>query len=92
MAVPKVVWVKAEFELGSSKYNLTFDLFRKAKTKRGKRFLENREPKVIENVKKAMFIKGGKTNECVTKALKNFVSLVFDFKFKISIINYFLLD
>ncbi len=47
----------------------------KAKTKRGKRFLENREPKVVENVKKAVFIKGGKTNECVTKALKNFVSL-----------------
>jgi ribosome production factor 2 len=48
-------------------------LISKAKTKRGKRFLENREPKVVENVKKAVFIKGGKTNECVTKALKNFV-------------------
>jgi len=47
----------------------------KTKTKRGKRFLENRESKTIENVKHAMFIKGGKTNECVSKALKNFYML-----------------
>jgi len=45
----------------------------KPKTKRGKRFLQSREPKVIENVKQAMFIKGGRTSEIVTKSLKQFV-------------------
>jgi ribosome production factor 2 len=47
----------------------------KPKTKRGKRFLEGREPLVVENVKKAMFIKGGRTNEAVTTALKQFYML-----------------
>lgn len=47
----------------------------KTKTKRGKRFLENRAPKVVENVKKAMFVKGGRTNEVVTKALKELYML-----------------
>jgi hypothetical protein len=50
-------------------------IFSKPKTKRGKRFLQNREPKVIENVKQAMFIKGGRTSEIVTKSLKQFVTL-----------------
>lgn len=49
-------------------------LLSKPKTKRGKRFLENRDPKVVENVKRAMFIKGGRTSEKITKALKQFVN------------------
>lgn len=47
----------------------------KPKTKRGKRFLEGREPKVNENVKKAMFVNGGRTNEVVRTALKQFYML-----------------
>ena len=35
--------------------------------------MEGRESKVVENVKKAMFIKGGRTNESVSKALKELV-------------------
>jgi ribosome production factor 2 len=50
------------------------DFQRKPKTKRGKRFLENRDPKVIENIKKAMFVNGGRTNEVVRTALRQFVS------------------
>ncbi len=48
--------------------------YSKPKTKRGKRFLEGREPKVNENVKKAMFVNGGRTNEVVRTALKQFVN------------------
>jgi len=47
----------------------------KPKTKRGKRFLEERDPKVHENIKKAMFVKGGKTSNTVTTALKQFYML-----------------
>lgn len=47
----------------------------KPKTKRGKRFLENRESKVIENNKLSMFIKGGRTSETITKSLKQFYML-----------------
>ncbi|CAF0776477.1 unnamed protein product [Brachionus calyciflorus] len=56
----------------------------KPKTKRGKRFLENRDPKVVENVKKAMFIKGGRTSEKVTKALKQFYMLKSPFSLMLS--------
>jgi hypothetical protein len=59
-------------------YNdIFFFIHRKPKTKRGKRFLEGRESKVVENVKKAMFIKGGRTNEAVSKALKEMVFYVY---------------
>ncbi|XP_043918667.1 ribosome production factor 2 homolog [Protopterus annectens] len=47
----------------------------KPKTKRAKRFLQNREPKLIENVKTAMIVKGGNTNETVTQALKDIYAL-----------------
>ena len=39
--------------------------------------MEGRESKVVENVKKAMFIKGGRTNEAVSKALKEMVFYVY---------------
>uniref|UniRef100_A0A4W3J2P8 Ribosome production factor 2 homolog n=1 Tax=Callorhinchus milii TaxID=7868 RepID=A0A4W3J2P8_CALMI len=45
------------------------------KSRRAKRFLENRAPKLIENIKNAMLIKGGNTNETVTQALKDIVSI-----------------
>uniref|UniRef100_A0A2K6ERV6 Ribosome production factor 2 homolog n=1 Tax=Propithecus coquereli TaxID=379532 RepID=A0A2K6ERV6_PROCO len=41
-------------------------LNRKPKTKRAKRFLEKREPKLSENIKNAMLIKGGNANATVT--------------------------
>ncbi|XP_078131421.1 ribosome production factor 2 homolog [Sander vitreus] len=47
----------------------------KPKTKRSKRFLENRAPKLAEDVKTAMIMKGGNTNQTVTKALKDIYSL-----------------
>lgn len=47
----------------------------KPKTKRGKRYLESREPKVVENTKQALFVKGGRTNEIVTTALKELYTI-----------------
>uniref|UniRef100_A0A8B9PI48 Ribosome production factor 2 homolog n=1 Tax=Apteryx owenii TaxID=8824 RepID=A0A8B9PI48_APTOW len=46
------------------------------KTKRAKRFLEKREPKLTENTKNAMLIKGGNANLTVTEVLKDIVSLL----------------
>uniref|UniRef100_A0A915Q3G4 Ribosome production factor 2 homolog n=1 Tax=Setaria digitata TaxID=48799 RepID=A0A915Q3G4_9BILA len=48
---------------------------RKAKTRRGKRFLEKRQPKVIENDKTALIVKGGKTSQTVTDALADLYAL-----------------
>lgn len=45
----------------------------KPKNQRVKRALEHREPKLIENVKNAMFIRGGNTSEVVTQTLKELV-------------------
>ncbi|KAJ1154921.1 hypothetical protein NDU88_007664 [Pleurodeles waltl] len=47
----------------------------KPKTKRAKRFLEKREPKLVENIKNAMLIKGGNANSTVTQALKDIYAL-----------------
>jgi ribosome production factor 2 len=44
---------------------------RRPKSWRGKKYLENKAPKVVENTKRTMFIKGGRTNEVVTQALKD---------------------
>lgn len=43
----------------------------KPKTKRAKRALEKREPKLVENDKTTMFIKGGQVSETVSQALKD---------------------
>ena len=48
---------------------------RKPKTKRAKRFLEKREPKLSENIKNAMLIKGGNANLTVTQVLRDVVSI-----------------
>lgn len=47
----------------------------KPKTKRSKRFVESRVPKLTEDVKSAMIMKGGNTSETVTQALKDIYSL-----------------
>ena len=49
--------------------------FSKPKTQRGKRFLQDREPKIFENTKRCMFIKGGNTSQTVTQLLKELVSI-----------------
>lgn len=47
----------------------------KPKTQRGKRFKQNREAKLEENTKKVMLIRGGKTSELVTQAMKDIHAL-----------------
>ncbi|XP_073709155.1 ribosome production factor 2 homolog [Garra rufa] len=47
----------------------------KPKTKRSKRFLESREPKLIEGLKNSMIIKGGNTSQTVSQALKDVYAL-----------------
>ena len=48
---------------------------RKAKNQRVKRALTKREPKLIENDKQTMIIKGGNTSEIVTSCLKDIVCI-----------------
>lgn len=50
------------------------DLCSKPKNQRVKRALEDRAPKLVENSKKAMFIRGGKVSELVSQAMKELVS------------------
>uniref|UniRef100_A0A8C2BZV6 Ribosome production factor 2 homolog n=1 Tax=Cyprinus carpio TaxID=7962 RepID=A0A8C2BZV6_CYPCA len=45
----------------------------KAKTRRSKRFLQSREPKLVEGQKSSMIIRGGNTSETVSQALKDVV-------------------
>ena len=40
-----------------------------------KRFLEKREPKLSENIKSAMLIKGGNANSTVTQVLRDVVRI-----------------
>ncbi|XP_077977046.1 ribosome production factor 2 homolog [Glandiceps talaboti] len=47
----------------------------KPKTQRAKRALEKRAPKLIENTKTALFIKGGHTSELITQVLRDMYSL-----------------
>ncbi|MEE6476037.1 hypothetical protein FKM82_010947 [Ascaphus truei] len=47
----------------------------KPKTKRSKRFLDNRAAKLNENIKNAMLIKGGNANNTVTQSLKDIYAL-----------------
>jgi len=48
---------------------------KKAKTRRGKRVLENRAPKLAENEKTAIFVRGGKCGQDVTSFLKDLYQL-----------------
>ena len=55
-------------------YTIIYNLHsRKPKNQRVKRALENKEPKIFENDKNAMFIKGGNISEQVAQALKELV-------------------
>ncbi|XP_061560307.1 ribosome production factor 2 homolog [Phycodurus eques] len=47
----------------------------KPKTKRSKRFLESRAPKLAEDGKSTMIMKGGNANQTVSQALKDIYSL-----------------
>eukprot|EP00088_Acartia_fossae_P053365 TRINITY_DN6073_c0_g1_i1.p1 TRINITY_DN6073_c0_g1~~TRINITY_DN6073_c0_g1_i1.p1 ORF type:complete len:343 (+),score=124.95 TRINITY_DN6073_c0_g1_i1:37-1029(+) len=47
----------------------------KAKTKRGKRALEVKEPKAIENVKSAVFVRGVKCSQAVQDCMKDISAL-----------------
>ncbi len=48
---------------------------KRAKTQRGKRFLEQRQSKVVENDKQALIARGGKCSELVSKALSDLYAL-----------------
>lgn len=48
-------------------------VFRKAKTHRGKRELTRREPKLIEDAKSSICIRGKKCSEIALKFLKDLV-------------------
>ncbi len=47
--------------------------FKKARTFKGRRVLDELKPKEIEGVKKTLFLKGNKTSNFVTKALQSLV-------------------
>ena len=46
-----------------------------AKTRKGKKYLENRQPKFIENDKQVLIAKGGKCSEAVSQALTELYAL-----------------
>uniref|UniRef100_A0A1I7S740 Ribosome production factor 2 homolog n=1 Tax=Bursaphelenchus xylophilus TaxID=6326 RepID=A0A1I7S740_BURXY len=50
-------------------------IFNKAKTRRGKKFLEDRAPKITENDKNTLLLKGGKTNETLQSFLTDIHAL-----------------
>ena len=52
----------------------------KPKNRRVKRALEARAPKLIENTKSALFVRGGHTSGTVTQALKDVVSVMVVFQ------------
>jgi len=51
--------------------NMVLQRIVKPKNQRVKRALESRAPKIHENVKSALFVKGGRTSETVTQVLKD---------------------
>ncbi len=50
--------------------------FHRAKKDRTKRWLAHREPKIIEDEKRAMFVKGHKTSQVLNDALNDMVLLI----------------
>lgn len=50
-------------------------MMKHAKTRKGKKFLENRQPKFVENDKQALIAKGGKCSEVVSQALAELYAL-----------------
>lgn len=63
-----------EYELfdNSSYYNVYY-VFRKPTTHKGKKFIINREPKLIENKKECLFLHGRKGSEVLNHCLKDLV-------------------
>eukprot|EP00794_Sanderia_malayensis_P000160 gene160-772_t len=47
------------------------DRVNQPKTQKGKKVLQDKEPKITENTKSVMLIKGGRTSETVSEAIKN---------------------
>lgn len=66
-----ISWVPLHVFWGNTVNVMALHRVVKPKTQRSKRALEKREPKLIENDKSAMFIKGGHTSEVVSQALKD---------------------
>jgi hypothetical protein len=48
----------------------------KPTTAKGKRHIEDREPKAFENAKSAMFIKGNKSSQTIQDVLRDLVCVV----------------
>lgn len=46
------------------------------KTRKGRQVIDDREPKIIENVKKAMFIKTSKTSQHMSNVMTDLVRLL----------------
>jgi ribosome production factor 2 len=51
-------------------------ILKKAKTRRGKKFLESRAPKITENDKTTLLLKGGRANE----KLQDFLADIYQLK------------
>jgi ribosome production factor 2 len=51
-------------------------LFKKPKSHKGKKHLESKAGKVLEDPKRPIFIKGGKSTETVNQCLKDLVKLL----------------
>ena len=49
--------------------------FDRPKTRRGKKYQESRASKVVENDKKALMVRGGKTSPTVTTAMTQIYAL-----------------
>ena len=52
-------------------------ILRKAKTHKGRKYLESLEPMIVEKEKKAVFLKGTKTSESVTKVMQDLVNFIY---------------
>ena len=47
--------------------------FKKAKTHKGRKVIDDMKPKAVEGPKQTLFLKGNKTSDAVIKALQNLV-------------------
>ena len=65
--------VKSATELGLKAEGL--GVSRKPKTHKGKKYLENKEAKLIENPKRSLLIKGNKTSQSVLSLLKDIYAM-----------------
>ena len=61
--------IKTAGELGLSARNL--GVIRKPTTHKGKKYLQNREPKTVENDKKSVFLKGSKSSVTVNTCMRD---------------------